>query len=163
MTGPFDQDAAGNAAPDPQDQPPSAEIIAWRKRTEGLPWLDSDAAIGQIYDQVLEAKTIEEVGSELEGRSITKLGLVGERLILKSFALAPSTLDTKLGTYAAVEAVNPDGEVVVFSVGGKCLVQLVRWHELGAFAEGAPPLRVKVVQAVASRPGQSGALGFVIV
>lgn len=151
--GPFDQDQPGNGIEVVTGKAPES----WVEKIQEIPWISEEDGGSAIMQQIWDASSIEEIGAELAGRSITKLGLVGKPLQIRSIALAPSEYDQRLKVYAVVEAVDGDGTPVVFSAGGIACVQLVAWKLRDAF-----PLNVKIIEIPSRKAGRNPALRFIL-
>jgi hypothetical protein len=139
--------------------PQGGFIDEFTERLNACTWAtDEDAALS-IAQLIMAAETPEEVGAEITGRSVTKMGIVGVPLLLRSFSLALSDYEGGPGAYALVDAVNQaTGEAFTFSIGGwGPIPQLARWEELEAF-----PVKAKIIQIPSKTPGYNAAMRFVL-
>jgi hypothetical protein len=138
------------------------------ERINGVPWMVEEDAAFAIGMQILQADTLDDVFAELESRSVRQMRLVGEALVLRSFALAQSAFANEPGkcpVVAYVDAVRADGSLVQFPIGNwGPTMQLVRSYEKGKLRADDPTssIRVKIIEITSKTAGRNPALRFVL-
>ena len=84
-----------------------------------LPWIDSGETAALLAMQIATGSA-EAAGQDIESQSVRNLKLVNKVHTITGLALADSSMGENAGPdfYARIEAVNADGEIFTYSIGG---------------------------------------------
>ncbi len=113
-----------------------------------FPWIDSGETAALLAIQIASGSPAD-AGKDIEAQSVRNLKLVNKVHTITEVALAESSLGGNgPGFYARVSAVNTDGEVFTYSIGG--------WIPLGQLRAKAStfPWRCQIVETP-SREGNA--------
>ena len=140
MSGPFDQDEPGQGLAPLSG---AASLADYKPRSEAerelleifatLPWLETGDAAVKVALQIATGDP-EKAGEQLEARSVSNLKMLNKVHTVNAFALSRSTYATPENggcpVFASVEAIDQDGEIFGYSIGGwKPVSQLAAWHK----------------------------------